>query len=142
MLGGAGGVSASTGPASSPLPEVGTSVGGSPTSSTSEPPARPILEMRPPRGPAQRFDMREGPVVMGRHEACQMVLTSPRLSRLHACVYTHRGRLWVADLNSQNGTRYQDKPLAAGTSVPLRTDGRPIKLVLYDQEVDVISHPG
>ncbi|MCA9705355.1 MAG: protein kinase [Myxococcales bacterium] len=107
-----------------------------------EPPARPILEMRPPRGPAQRFDMREGPVVMGRHEACQMVLTSPRLSRLHACVYTHRGRLWVADLNSQNGTRYQDKPLAAGTSVPLRTDGRPIKLVLYDQEVDVISHPG
>lgn len=105
-----------------------------------DPPPRPILEMRPPRGPARRFDMREGPVVMGRHEACQMVLTSPRLSRLHACVYTHRGRLWVADLNSQNGTRYQDKPLGAGTSVPLRADGKPIKLVLYDQVIEVISH--
>ncbi len=105
-----------------------------------DPPSRPILEMRPPRGAARRFDMREGPVVMGRHEACQMVLTSPRLSRLHACVYTHRGRLWVADLNSQNGTRYQDKPLGAGTSVPLRGDGKSVKLVLYDQVIEVVSH--
>jgi len=107
-----------------------------------QPITHPVLEMRPPRGAPQRFDMREGPVVMGRHEACQLVLTSPRLSRLHACVYTHRGRLWVADLNSQNGTRYQDKPLGNGTSVPLRTDGGPIKLVLYDQVVEVIGHRG
>ena len=86
--------------------------------------------------------MREGPVVMGRHEACQLVLTSPRLSRLHACVYTHRGRIWVSDLNSQNGTRYEDKQLGNGTSVPLRTDGKPVKLVLYDQVVEVIGHRG
>ena len=102
----------------------------------------PVLEMRPPRGPAKRFDIREGPVVMGRHEACQLVLTSPRLSRLHACVYTHRGRIWVSDLNSQNGTRYEDKQLGNGTSVPLRTDGKPVKLVLYDQVVEVIGHRG
>ncbi|MCA9653884.1 MAG: protein kinase [Myxococcales bacterium] len=105
-----------------------------------EPLERPILEIRPPRGPARRFDMREGPVVMGRHEACQLVLTSPRLSRLHACIFTHRGRIWVADLNSQNGTRYQDKALPHGSSSPLRTDGRPSRMVLYDQILEIVAH--
>ncbi len=105
-----------------------------------DPLLRPVLEIRPPGGAALRYDMRDGPVVVGRHEACQVVLTSPRLSRLHSCIYTHRGRIWVADLNSQNGTRYEDKALAHGTSVPLRTDGRPAKLVLYDQVVEVIAH--
>ena len=105
-----------------------------------DPLARPVIEIRPQRGPARRFDMREGPVVIGRHEACQMVLTSPRLSRLHSCIYLHRGRLWVADLNSQNGTRYQGKVLTHGTSVPLRTDGRPSKIVLYDQNLDITAH--
>ncbi len=105
-----------------------------------EPIERPILEMRPPRGPAQRFDMREGPVVMGRHEACQLVLTSPRLSRLHACVYLHRGRVWVADLNSQNGTRYQEKQLGNSNSAPVRLDGKPTKITLYDQVVEIVAH--
>lgn len=104
-----------------------------------EPLERPILEMRPPRGPVQRFDIREGPVVMGRHEACQLVLTSPRLSRLHACIYPHRGRVWVADLNSQNGTRYQDKQLGNSTSMPVRTDGKPSTVTLYDQVVEVVA---
>lgn len=101
---------------------------------------RPILELRPPRGPAQRFDIREGPIVMGRHEACQLVLTSPRLSRLHACIYPHRGRVWVADLNSQNGTRYQDKALGNSTSQPVRMDGKPSKITLYDQVVELVAH--
>jgi serine/threonine protein kinase len=115
-----------------------------PTSTTPlyEPLERPILEMRPPRGAARRFDIREGPIVMGRHEACQLVLTSPRLSRLHACVYLHRGRVWVADLNSQNGTRYQDKQLGNSQSAPVRTDGKPSKITLYDQVVEVMSHRG
>jgi serine/threonine protein kinase len=105
-----------------------------------DPLERPILEIRPQRGPAKRFDIREGPLVMGRHEACQIVLTSPRLSRLHAVIYLHRGRVWIADLNSQNGTRYQDKQLATATSAPVRTDGKPSKITLYDQVLEVIAH--
>ncbi len=110
------------------------------TSPLFDPLPRPILEIRLPRGAPQHFDMREGPIVMGRHEACQLVLTSARLSRLHSVIYTHRGRLWVADLNSQNGTRYQDKSLPHGTSAALRSDGRPAKLVLYDQVIEVVAH--
>jgi len=104
-----------------------------------EPLSRPVLEIQPPKGGPMRFDMRQGPVVMGRHEACQLVLTSPRLSRLHACIYMQGGQIWVADLNSQNGTRCQDKALAHGTSVPLRTDGQPTKMVLYDQNLELVA---
>ncbi len=56
---------------------------------------RPVVEMTY-AGAVHRFDMREGPIVIGRHEACQLVVTSPRMSRLHACVYAHRGRIWIA----------------------------------------------
>jgi pSer/pThr/pTyr-binding forkhead associated (FHA) protein len=81
-------------------------------------------------------------VVLGRHEACQLVLTSPRLSRLHACIYLHRGRVWIADLNSQNGTKYQDKQLGNSSSAPVRVDGKPSKITLYDQVLEVVAHRG
>lgn len=98
---------------------------------------RPILEFVPPDGPAQVFDIREGPIVVGRHENCQLALTSPRLSRLHACIYAQGGEIWVADLNSQNGSRYRDQALAHGKSVRLLVDGRPSRLMLYDQPLEI-----
>jgi serine/threonine-protein kinase len=101
----------------------------------------PIVEFGGPAGPA-RFDIREGPVVMGRHEACQYTISSPRLSRLHAVVFTHRGRLWLADLHSQNGTHYQGRPMTAGIPSPLPTDGSAATITLYDSDLSVRTFPG
>ncbi|MCA9685912.1 MAG: FHA domain-containing protein, partial [Myxococcales bacterium] len=85
----------------------------------------------------ERFDVREGPIVLGRHEACQFQVTSRRLSRLHACIFIHRGQLWLADLHSQNGTVYQGRTLAAGIPAPLPTDGSSASIRLYDREIVV-----
>jgi serine/threonine protein kinase len=90
-------------------------------------------------GNMQRLDVRQGPVVLGRHEACQFVLASPRMSRLHACIYSHRGRIWIADLQSQNGTVYQGRQLTAGVPVPLRADGQLATMRLYDQDLTLRS---
>lgn len=84
---------------------------------------------------SERFDLNAGPVVLGRHEACQFQVTSRRLSRLHACVYAHHGQLWLADLNSQNGTVYQGRSLTPGVPARLPLDGTEVSLRLYDREV-------
>jgi serine/threonine-protein kinase len=106
-----------------------------------EPMVHPIIELEQPGKGAQRFDLREGPVVMGRHEACQCVVASPRMSRLHAAIYTHRGRLWIADLQSQNGTQYQGRQLTPGVPIPLRVDGEDAPIRLYDQELVLRTLP-
>lgn len=93
-------------------------------------------------GITREYDMREGPVVIGRHEACQFVLSSPRMSRLHACVYAHRGRVWIADLQSQNGTQYQGRQLTPGVPVPVRADGESSNIRLYDQDIAIVATPG
>jgi serine/threonine protein kinase len=106
-----------------------------------EPLVHPIIELQQQGKPAQRYDVREGPVVLGRHEACQCVVASPRMSRLHAAIYTHRGRLWIADLQSQNGTQYQGRQLTPGVPIPLRVDGEEAGIKLYDQELVIRTMP-
>jgi serine/threonine-protein kinase len=106
-----------------------------------EPLPRPIVEFQLPGEAPQRFDIRDGPVVIGRHEACQFVVASPRMSRLHACMYTHRGRIWVADLQSQNGSQYQDRQLTPGVPVPVRVDGQDSNIRVYDKDIIVRTHP-
>ena len=115
------------------------------------PPAQPLFTPLPmptvqfssPQDPRiARFDVRQGPIVLGRHEACQFQVTSRRLSRLHACVYTHRGQLWLADLHSQNGTVYQGRSLTPGIPTPLPTDGSKASIRLYDREIIIEAVPG
>lgn len=102
----------------------------------------PYVELSSTDEGAKLFDIREGPVVLGRHEACQFALGSRRLSRLHACVFTHRGQLWLADLHSQNGTVLQGRSLTPGVPAPLPMDGTPVSIRLYDREVLVRAVPG
>ncbi len=101
------------------------------------PAAFPIAEIILDGEPRQRFDLRHGPLVLGRHEACQIVLNSPRLSRLHACVYLHRGRIWAADLHSQNGTLFQGRALAAGVPMPFAAGAQTSVFTLYNRNVAV-----
>ena len=107
-----------------------------------EPLPRPIVEFRLPGDQPKQFDIRDGPVVIGRHEACQFVVASPRMSRLHACMYTHRGRIWVADLQSQNGSQYQDRQLTPGVPVPVRVDGQDSTIRVYDKDILVRTLSG
>ena len=97
----------------------------------------PIAEITIDGQPSQRFDLRHGPLVFGRHESCQVVLASSRLSRYHACAYVHRGRLWVADLQSQNGTLLDKRRLTPGLPVPFPRGDRVTRLSLYNREVAI-----
>ncbi len=101
----------------------------------------PIAEVTIGGERSQRFDLRHGPLVLGRHESCQIVLAAPRLSRLHAAIYVHRGRLWAADLNSQNGSLFQGRPLNPGMPAPVPTDGRPVVFTLYNRDVTIRMLP-
>ncbi len=96
----------------------------------------PTLELSSSREErAERFDVLAGPVVLGRHEACQYQVASRRLSRLHACIFSHRGQVWIADLHSQNGTVYQGRSLTPGIPAALPSDGTQVSIRLYDREV-------
>lgn len=101
----------------------------------------PFVEVVMPDGQVVVHDIRRGPVIMGRHEECQVVLPSPRLSRLHACIFSQRGRMWLADLHSQNGTSFDGRPLTAGAPVALPLDGSQHPVTLYDQHLQVRALP-
>lgn len=104
--------------------------------------ALPTIELSSPAdNQVAHFDIQSGPVVLGRHEACQFQVTSRRLSRLHACIYSHRGQLWLADLHSQNGTVYQGRSMTPGIPAPLPTDGAPASIRLYDREIIIRTVP-
>jgi serine/threonine-protein kinase len=107
-----------------------------------DPLPRPIAEISIEGRPMQRFDLRHGPLVFGRHESCQVVLASSRLSRFHACAYVHRGRLWVADLQSQNGSLLDDRRLTPGLPVPFPRGDKPARLSLYNRPVEIRLLPG
>ncbi|MCA9657240.1 MAG: protein kinase [Myxococcales bacterium] len=107
-----------------------------------DPLPRPIAEISIEGRPMQRFDLRHGPLVFGRHESCQVVLASSRLSRYHACAYVHRGRLWVADLQSQNGSLLDDRRLTPGLPVPFPRGDKPARLSLYNRPVEIRLLPG
>lgn len=100
----------------------------------------PVLELSGAGG-QHSYDLVEGPVIIGRHEACQYVLSSPRLSRMHAVIYTQRGRIWVADMHSQNGTSCEGERLSQGMPRALPVDGRVSRLELYDLLVEARMLP-
>ncbi len=112
-----------------------------PTEPLFDPLRTPIIEVRG-ENIQQSFDLRHGPVVVGRHEACQVVVNAPRLSRMHACIYTHRGRIWAGDLNSQNGTVFGDKHLDPGHPQPLPFNCTEVELTLYNRTLHLHFRPG
>ncbi len=101
---------------------------------------RPIIQLEGPSGLA-RFDLRQGPVILGRHERCQYVLASPRLSRMHCGFYLHRGRVWVGDMHSQNGSQFEGRQLTAGVPNAVPGEGYSAPLRLYDIDIKVTLLP-
>jgi len=56
----------------------------------------------------------------GSHNSVQVI--SPLISRSHALVYQEQDQWFVEDLNSQNGTRVNDRPVLL--KAPLRVGDR------------------
>lgn len=101
------------------------------------PVSRPIAEIGVDGEGVENFDLRQGPVVMGRHGTCQLSIKDPRLSRFHACLYLSHGRIWLADLYSQNGSHIQGRPIVAGFPVALLKDGSVAEIHLYDRRLQI-----
>jgi len=103
---------------------------------------RPVITISGEGAETQVFDLRQGPVVIGRHEACQFVLNTPRLSRVHACIYIHHGRIWAADLHSQNGTKFGKRELEPGHPVAMPFASEETSVSLYNRDLKVRFGPG
>ena len=79
--------------------------------------------------PGTRFVLSGDRAVIGRSAECEVPLDVPAVSRRHAVVSRDRGRFFIEDLNSRNGTFLNDSKVVDRT--PLR-DGD--QLVICDQE--------
>ena len=71
----------------------------------------------------QRFVLPAGRHVVGRNRACAIRIDDRTLSREHAAFVVRAGTVTVEDLNSQNGTFLDGRPVHAPTPVPV---GRPV----------------
>lgn len=87
--------------------------------------------------PGTRFDLDGDRAIIGRSADCEVPLDVPAVSRRHAAILQERGRYFVEDLNSRNGTFLNDSRIADRT--PL-SDGD--QLVICDQEFRFYSGHG
>lgn len=55
--------------------------------------------------------MNDFPVVVGRDESLQCVISAPSVSRNHAKFFTEGNTIWLEDLGSRNGTFVNRKPI-------------------------------
>jgi pSer/pThr/pTyr-binding forkhead associated (FHA) protein len=62
------------------------------------------------------FDLTDE-VTVGRASGCQVALTDPTVSQLHARVFRRDGKLYVEDLGSSNGTFVNRKKVSAAVAI-------------------------
>src|SRR5687768_8441979 len=60
----------------------------------------------------RRYELGSGPIVLGRHPECAVVIDVGAVSRHHAQVVYEGGRYFIEDLNSRNGTFLNEQPVA------------------------------
>ena len=61
----------------------------------------------------------DGVVVLGRDDACAVVVDDGSVSRKHAALHVRAGKITLEDLGSRNGTRVAGQRLAKGESMPI-----------------------
>src|SRR5258708_4219719 len=70
------------------------------------------------------FPLETSPFVIGRARSCQLIIDMTEVSRQHAALIVEGGQVFVADLNSANGTFLNGQPLASGERRRLRAGDR------------------
>lgn len=81
--------------------------------------ARPAARFRvvePAEQKGRTFDLGDE-VTVGRASGCQVALTDPTVSQLHARVFRRDGKLWVEDLGSRNGTFVNRKQVSSPVAI-------------------------
>ena len=68
--------------------------------------------------PGQRFELNRDRAVVGRSVECEVPLDVPAVSRRHAAIIQEKGRFFIEDLQSRNGTFINDRKVVDRT--PLR----------------------
>ena len=67
-------------------------------------------------GKGKTFDLTDE-VTVGRASGCQVALTDPTVSQLHARIYRKDGKLYVEDLGSSNGTFVNRKKVSNAVAI-------------------------
>jgi len=72
-------------------------------------------------------------LLIGRGRDCELQITHPLVSRHHLAVLLDKGRWWIRDLQSSNGTFVGDRPietleLTGATTVRLGSDGPSLRM--------------
>ena len=62
------------------------------------------------------FDLTDE-VTVGRASGCQVALTDPTVSQLHARIFRRDGKLYVEDLGSSNGTFVNRKKVSSAVAI-------------------------
>ncbi len=88
-----------------------------------------FLELVKGSSPGRRFDLDGELAIIGRSAECELALDVPAVSRRHAAILQERGRFFVEDLHSRNGTLLNDQRVSQRTAL---RDGD--RLVICDQE--------
>ena len=65
----------------------------------------------------QSFNLKETPVVIGRHPDCDIQLDDVSVSRFHAKITLDNGHFYLQDLNSRNGTILNGDAIAKPTRI-------------------------
>ncbi len=60
----------------------------------------------------QKYELDKPRMVMGRHPGCEIVIDAGAVSRQHAHIILDRGKFYVEDLQSRNGTFVNDQKIA------------------------------
>ncbi len=88
-----------------------------------------FLELVKGSATGSRFELDGDRSIIGRSADCEVPLDVPAVSRRHAAILRERGRYFIEDLQSRNGTFLNDKRL---------TDRTPLdegdQLLICDQE--------
>ena len=52
------------------------------------------------------------------------IRNNPMVSRVHACILCEKGKYYLMDLKSSNGTAVEDRPLKSGGRIKLKDETR------------------
>ena len=96
-----------------PSPATDATVRGS-SAAVAAPARLRVVEGAEPKG--KTFDLGDE-VTVGRASGCQVALTDPAVSQLHARIYRRDGRLYIEDLGSSNGTFVNRKKVASAVAI-------------------------